>query len=103
MKVGAYSMSNEIRTHLEATGLRYFTASRAKNISWHIRKNMNATIQHVCINCVHILYVRVPDSVPYNTELCTRLAGGNGLISATPGGFHQTLPNLIHLANQEGF
>lgn len=58
---------------------------------------------YVCINCVHILYVRVPDSVSYNTELCTRLAGGNGLVSATPGGFHQTLPNLIHLANQEGF
>lgn len=25
VKVGAYSMSNKIRTHLEATGLRYLT------------------------------------------------------------------------------
>lgn len=32
MKVGADSMSNEIRAHLEATSLGYFTASSAKNI-----------------------------------------------------------------------
>lgn len=30
MKVGAYSMSNEIRAHLEATGPGYFTAGSAK-------------------------------------------------------------------------
>lgn len=33
MKVGAYSMSNEIRAHLEATGMGYFTAIGTKNIS----------------------------------------------------------------------
>lgn len=48
-------------------------------------------------------YVRAPDRISYNTQLCARLAGSDGLIAATPCGFHQTPPNLIHLANQKGF
>lgn len=45
----------------------------------------------------------VPDGVSYYTELCAWLAGSDGLISAAPGSFHQALPSLIHLADQEGF
>lgn len=57
MKVGAYSMSNEIRTHLEATGLRYFTASSAKNISWHIRKKNECDYTYVLIVCIFCMCV----------------------------------------------
>lgn len=32
MKVGAYSMSDEIRTHLEATGTGYLTGSSTQKI-----------------------------------------------------------------------
>ncbi len=106
VKAGAYSMSNEIRTHLEATGMGYFTVSSTKNISWHIGKNKcdyMACMYFTCVFTVCIFCLCVPNSVSYNTELCTRLARGDGLISTTPGIFHQLSPNLIHLANQEGF
>ncbi|TNN77015.1 hypothetical protein EYF80_012653 [Liparis tanakae] len=36
-------------------------------------------------------------------QLSTRPAGSDGLISAAPGSFHQSLPEFVHLANQEGF
>lgn len=45
----------------------------------------------------------VPDSISNNTKLCTWFAGIDGFISATPGGFHQSPPNLVNLTNQEGF
>lgn len=109
MKVGTYSMSNEIRTHLEATGVGDFTARRTKDISWHIRNSkcdfmVGMYFVGMYFTCVYIVCIfRAPDSVSYNTELCARLAGSDGLISAAPGSFHQSLPILIHLANQEGF
>lgn len=46
---------------------------------------------------------RVPDCVPNNTQFCPRLAGRDGLIAAAPGSLHQTLANLIDLANQKSF
>lgn len=52
VKLGAYSMSNEIRAHLEATGPGYFTAGSAQNIGWHVREGMCVSVQHACIDSV---------------------------------------------------
>lgn len=54
VKVGAYSMSNEIRTHMEAIGVGDFTASRTNNISWHIRN-----IECDCMLCRYFTWVYI--------------------------------------------
>lgn len=37
VKVGAYSVSNEIRAYFEATGMGYFTANRTQKILFRKR------------------------------------------------------------------
>lgn len=95
MKVGADSMTNEIRTYLETTSVSYFAASMGQKM---IRR-------HVGIIPIFVesgLLV-LPDCVANNTQLCSRLASSNGLVTATPGSLHQALAHLINLTNQKGF
>lgn len=44
MKMGAYSMPNEIRTHLEATGMGYFTVSTKK----YMKKERKVVLYVIC-------------------------------------------------------
>lgn len=52
---------------------------------------------------MRIHWAEIPDGISNNAELCTWSARGDGLISAAPRRLHQTLPDFIHLPNQEGF
>lgn len=97
VKVGANSMSNEIRTHLETTSVSYFTGGVQGNISRHDGIVPTFDESGMFFN------KSVPDCVPNNTQFCPWLAGSDGLISAAPGCLHQALANLIDLANQKSF
>lgn len=58
MKVGADSMSNEIRTHLETTGVSYFAGGVVqKNISRHV--GINPTIAETGLFVFVSLYLIV--------------------------------------------
>lgn len=91
MKVGADSMTNEIRTHLETTSVSYFTGSR-RHVGINAALVESAMLDVIC----------VPDCVPNNRQLFSWLASSDGLVTAAPGRLHQALANLINLANQEG-
>ncbi len=74
VKVGAYSMSDEIRTDLEATCMSNFTASSAKKyICWHIIENLFDSMIHryplctrfVCV-CVCVCYLSCLSSSFFN-------------------------------------
>lgn len=55
MKVGAYPMSDEVRRHLEATGISYLTANRYTNrFSCH----KNGSIDTLCVYYVCVYTVR---------------------------------------------
>lgn len=45
MKMGAYSMPNEIRTHLEATGTGYFTVNSTKK---YMKKERKVVLYVIC-------------------------------------------------------
>lgn len=45
MKMGAYPMPNEIRTHLEATGMGYFTVNSTKK---YMKKERKVVLYVIC-------------------------------------------------------